>query len=307
MDVRQIRDFVVVVRCASFAAASRNLRVSQPGLGYQIKQLEEELQVRLLQRHARGVSLTPAGEAFLDHAQSILGAIDNAKLAMAALAQDARQELKIGLVPSLVQALGPVLLESARPDKTRIRLKEAYTVELQEGVMNGSLDVAICLDVGRSPLRTLPIYSEALYLIGPRSDLDRSMPEIPVAKLAGLPMILGHLGDTSRRLLQEAAASAGVKLIVDQEVESQSLLRSLVLHSGRHAVAPHGMFAQEVENGLLSARRIIDPEIRQSVNAVYAPSASAPLQATIGTLAQSILEDAPASSVGVNMVSMAAE
>jgi LysR family nitrogen assimilation transcriptional regulator len=307
MDVRQIRDFVAVVRCASFAAASRNLRVSQPGLGYQVKQLEEELQVQLLQRHARGVSLTPAGQTFLDHAESILGAINNAKHAMAALAQDARQELKIGLTPTLVQALGPVLLASAHLDKTKIRLEEAYTKELHEGLMNGSLDVAICLSIGRPPLRTLPIYNEPLYLIGPRSDLKNLRQKVSVTELSGLPLVLGYRSHMPRCILEDAATSAGIKLTVDQEIESQSLLRSLVLHSGRYTVAPYGMFAQEIANGSLSARRIVDPEIRQSVNAVYASTVSPSLQRMIVTLTQSILNDAPILPDAVNLVSIAAE
>lgn len=307
MDVRQLRDFVAVVRCASFAAASRNLRVSQPGLGYQIKQLEEELQVRLLQRHARGVSLTPAGERFMDHAESILGAINNAKLAMAALAQDARQEPKIGLVPSLVQALGPVLLASAHQDKTKIRLTEAEATELHEGLMDGSLDIAICLSAGRPPLRTLPIYSEPLYLIGPRSNQDGPSKKISVAELEGLPLVLAGRGHMGRRLLEEAAASAGVKLTIDQEIESQSLLRSLVLHSGRYTVAPYGMFAHEIENGALSAHPVLDPEIRQSINVVYASTVSSSLQRTIGQLVEVILNVAPIPPDAVNLVSMAAE
>lgn len=307
MDVRQIRDFVAVVRCSSFAAASRNLRVSQPGLGYQVKQLEEELQIQLLQRHARGVSLTPAGETFLGHAESILGAINNAKLAMAALAQDARQELKIGLMPSLIQPLGPILLAAAQQEGTKIRLAEAYADELQDGLANGSLDIAICLTAGKPPLRTLPIYNEPLYLIGPRLDIENPRQKISMAKLVGLPLVLGHRHRAPRCIIEDAAAGAGVKLTVDQEVESQSLLRSLVLHSGRHTIAPYSMFVQEIENGSLSARRIVEPEIRQSVNVIYASAASAILQGIIGKLVQFILNEVPMSRGAVNLVSLAAE
>jgi LysR family nitrogen assimilation transcriptional regulator len=306
VDVRQIRDFVAVVRCSSFAAASRNLRVSQPGLGYQIKQLEEELQVQLLQRHARGVSLTRAGETFLDHAESILTEINKAKLAMAAIAQDDRQELRIGIAPSLVQALGPVLLGSTRQDKRKIRLKEGYAAELHDGLANGSLDIAVCLSEGKPPLRTIPIYSEPLYVVGPKSDLSPLRKKISVAELAALPLVVGHRAHPSRRLLEEAAAQAGVKLTVDQEIESQALLRSLVLHSGRYAAAPYGTFAEEIDNKSLSAWRIVGPEIRQSVNLVYPATASASLEGVVSGLIQSILDEAPIPCDATSLVSTAA-
>ncbi len=304
MDVRQIRDFVAVVRCSSFAAASRNLRVSQPGLGYQVKQLEEELQVRLLQRHARGVSLTQAGEAFLDHAESILAAINTAKLAMAEIANEDRHTIRIGLAPSL-QALGAPLLESLHQDAKKIQLKEAYGLELHQMLMNGSLDIAICLSPGKAPLQTLPIYSEPLYLIGHKTGVPRKT--ISVAELAALPLVLGSRARTPRRLLDEAMAAAGGKLTIDQEVESQALLRSLVLHGGRYTVAPYGAFAEELENRPLSVRRIVGPQIRQSVNVVYPGNLQASLQRTVGRLVQIILNEAPLPPDAVNLVAMAAE
>ena len=305
MDVRQIRDFVAVVRCSSFAAASRNLRVSQPGLGYQVKQLEEELQVRLLQRHARGVSLTRAGEAFMDHAESILAAINNAKLAMAAIANDDRHKIRVGLAPSL-QALGPLLL--ALPHQNaKIRLKEAYSLELHQGLLEGSLDVAICLSVGKPPLRTIPIYSEPLYVVGPKLDISPQRRRITVAELAALPLVLGCRARTPRRLLDDAVAAVGIKLTIDQEVESQALLRSLILHSGRYTIAPYGAFAEEIENRSLSARRIVGPEIRQSVNAIYPASLPAAVERSVGQIVQLILNEAPLPPDAINLVSMAAE
>lgn len=306
MDVRQIRDFVAVVRCSSFAAASRSLRVSQPGLGYQVKQLEEELQVRLLQRHARGVSLTRAGEAFMDHAESILAAINNAKLAMAAIANDDRRTIRVGLAPSL-QALGPLLLASPHQNATKIWLKEAYSPELHEGLLGGDLDIAICLSVGKPPLRTIPIYSEPLYVVGPRVDISPQRKRVTLAELAALPLVLGCRARTPRRLLDDAVAAAGIKLTIDQEVESQALLRSLVLHSGRYTIAPYGAFAEEIGNNLLSARRIVGPEIRQAVNAIYPASLPASMERSVGQIVQLILNEAPLPPDAINLVSMAAE
>jgi hypothetical protein len=81
----------------------------------------------------------------------------------------------------------------------------------------------------------------------------------------------------------------------------------LVLHSGRYTVAPYGAFAEEIENKSLSARRIVGPEIRQSVNAVYPASLPASVERSVGRLVLSVLNEAPLPPDAINLLSIAAE
>jgi LysR family hca operon transcriptional activator len=79
MELRHFRYFVAVAEAGSLTvAAAQKLHTSQPSLSRQIRDLEDEVGVQLLRRSARGIELTPAGRAFLDHARSVLSQVEAA-------------------------------------------------------------------------------------------------------------------------------------------------------------------------------------------------------------------------------------
>lgn len=81
VSLSQIRYFVAVAEAGTVGRAAQRLRVAQPPLSRQIRALEDEIGTQLFERSPRGMALLPSGRVFLDHARSILAAVDRAVLA----------------------------------------------------------------------------------------------------------------------------------------------------------------------------------------------------------------------------------
>lgn len=117
MELRHLRYFRAVAQELHFGRAAALLHVAQPPLSQQIRQLERELGVELLQRTTRSVDLTPAGRAYLRHVAAILDAVDDAGTQARRIAEGTEGHLSIGcvgsatysLLPALVRALGEAL------------------------------------------------------------------------------------------------------------------------------------------------------------------------------------------------------
>src|SRR6202140_6010433 len=99
IELRHLRYFVAVAEAGSLTvAAQRKLFTSQPSLSRQIRDLEDQVGAELLTRSARGIELTPAGRAFLDHARLVLSQVEAAADVSRGIAYPAKPCFVIGFL-----------------------------------------------------------------------------------------------------------------------------------------------------------------------------------------------------------------
>jgi DNA-binding transcriptional LysR family regulator len=152
--IHELEYFVAVADELSFVKAARRLHLSQPPLSRHIRKLEQKLGVPLFERNTRRVTLTAAGETFLEDARVLLRKIDRAAEA-ARLAQDGKsQRLDIGMVGILLRPDVIQLLREFREQNPacQIRLHDLQAPELEAAVENGTLDAAFLFLSGREKL-----------------------------------------------------------------------------------------------------------------------------------------------------------
>src|SRR5262245_1670489 len=107
VDLHQLRIFVAVARLGNFTRAAERLGLSQPSLSLHIRQLEQDLGVRLFDRSTRSVALTPAGDDFLPTAERLLDDFQSAVAAVADLAARRRGRVAVAVLPSVAAELLP--------------------------------------------------------------------------------------------------------------------------------------------------------------------------------------------------------
>src|SRR5262245_53975281 len=146
VELRHLRYFVAVAEMENLSrAATEKLHVAQPSLSRQIRDLEDELGVQLLERTAKSVRLTDAGRAFLEEARAILKRADEAVVKTRGIA--GRQELRVGDWPLGTARIMPALLrayQQAMP-KVHVKLHDWSVDQNIAGVRDGRLQLAILL------------------------------------------------------------------------------------------------------------------------------------------------------------------
>src|SRR4051812_39179302 len=119
MELRHLRYFVAIAEERSITRAAERLWIAQPGLSTQLRRLEAEVGTQLLNRHPRGVELTPAGDVFLERARATLVAAEAARLTGTDLEAGLVGTVRLGIAAEAPAALAPPLLAAfgrARPN-----------------------------------------------------------------------------------------------------------------------------------------------------------------------------------------------
>lgn len=229
MNLRDLEYLVALADHRHFGRAASACFVSQPTLSTQLKKLERELGVALVERSHGGVLLTTAGEAIVERSRHLLQDAAEIRSIARQAAEPGSGTVSLGVFPTLGPYLLPHVMENVRralPD-LRLRLVEAKTADLLDQVRAGTLDaalVAIGADLGGLDVR--PLFREEFVLAVPR-DLD--IPE---------PATMSTLGEHEVLLLDEGHCLRDQALAVCTTAgASESGFRATSLETLRHMVA----------------------------------------------------------------------
>ncbi len=193
MELRHLRYFAAVAAHGSFNQAAQNLHLTQPALSRQVKDLEDELGVRLLLRGKNAVTLTDAGEVFYEEARDLLARADQA---VQRVRGESRNEvLRIGYSPSLTAGIMPGALEKlqAATPGVRIELADLSVREMNELAKAGQLDLLITPESPAEAAVPGFQWSElrrvSAVLVMPETHPLARLKRIPAARLRDLPLI----------------------------------------------------------------------------------------------------------------------
>lgn len=205
LDPKLLLTFREVARSGSISAAARKLGWTQPALGAQLKKLERDAGTALVSRHARGISLTPAGEVLLGHADAIAGRLLVAQAALRDSVRGRASRLSIATFPSGASAIiGRTAAKlTAGPDAPEIRTVEMEPPLAVEALTEGQVDAALIFEhegdeaeslVGSSTLRAQTLGSDELLVALPaQHPLADGEGPLAAEQLAGADWISGCL------------------------------------------------------------------------------------------------------------------
>ncbi|MEV0323650.1 LysR family transcriptional regulator [Streptomyces sp. NPDC050658] len=307
MDLTVWRTFVTVCRLGSLSAAAAELHHTQSAVSRQIAGLERQVGVPLMERHARGVRVTSAGEVFRRHALVTLNEADRAVRAARDTGEGGLgRVLAVGATPSLAAGVVPEALRALLEQGEAVRwsLLPGLSASLYERVVAGDLDVAVVTDAPPG----LPHDPRVEHrLLG----LDAMVVALPLGhpRAGGGPVSIEVLGDQtwvedndgSAALLRRHAARAGVSARVD--LAAADLPGKLALVATGHAIALiPGVLAGALRADVTTVG-LVDPPAR----GVYAvmpsgdphPCAAALVGRLAGAFAAACPEGVVGGSVGV--------
>src|SRR4051812_31318064 len=258
MELRHLRYFVTIAEERSITRAAERLWIAQPGLSTQVRRLEAELGIRLLDRHTRGVELTPAGKVFLERARATLAAAEAARATGAHLKAGLVGTLRLGIAAEAPAGRASPLLAAFAQDRPGVEVTvfESYSGTLMRDLRDGRLDAVITPSAfGSAELRSLPLGSESwVVLTGPGHRLAVPGP-VGARELGAEPVVVtGHRdGAGHDRAVAALLTGLGITPVLQRGGPGPAMYAAVA--SG-HAVA---LTTAAAANGELIARPL-EPE-----------------------------------------------
>ena len=231
MNLRAVHYLVTLADVRHFSKAAERCHVSQPTLSTQIRKLEDELDVQLVERSPRKVMLTEVGEEIVERARAMLGESDAIR-AIARRSKDPHSgTVRIGIFPTLAPYFLPHVVPEIRRRFPRLtlRLFEEKTEDVINMLHQGRLDAGLlALPIEAEQLATRVLFEEPFVLAVPESHALSARETITLDDLLEEELLLLEDGHCLREQALEVCHLAGAHEKLDFHATSMETLRQMV-------------------------------------------------------------------------------
>lgn len=261
MPLAPLRTLAVVARFGSFSRAATQLALTQPAVSMQIRQLEDAVGVRLLERAGRRVRPTAEGTIVLEHAARAFSELARAVERLHALRGVVAGPVRLGTGTAISMYVLPPLLRTLRARHPGVDLvvTTGTAADMARAVAEGDLDVGVVsLPVRRRELSVTPFITDEFVAIAAPGHWRRRAP-LDAAALQPERFILDQRGAMSRRLIDEWLGRRGVVPVVQAELANTEATKELVMAGLGVSIASWFSVRREVAAGRLAVRRLRPP------------------------------------------------
>jgi LysR family transcriptional regulator, transcription activator of glutamate synthase operon len=272
MELRQLRYLVALAEELNFTRAAASEHIAQPALSQQIRRLEDELGLAVVERTTRHVALTEAGELLVVRARRILAELESAQTELEALRGMYTGHVTIGAM----HTMGPVDLSLAlaqfhhRHPDVGLTVREQASEEMAEMLRVDELDLAFLSVTERIESRGLGLYqllSEELVVLLPRDHALGERRRVRMAELAEEHFITFREGARLRELLFTAGRGAGFEPHVTLESNDSQRIRRVVARGLGVAILPRS--DAEGPGADVAVATLIEPALRRDITLAW--------------------------------------
>ena len=272
VTLRQLRTFKTVADLSSFSLAAQRLKLSQPSVSYQVKELEVALGLPLLDRLGKRVHLTEAGTLIYDYTRRMLDVLEEATVAIEEMRGIQRGTLRVGASTTVGIYLLPAALgafKKLHPGLV-ISLEIGTRARVQDQVLRNELDLAVVGPALKDPeLAIIPFLSDELVVVAPAGHPFAGKRGLTLKDIANQPFVMREAASGSRWSLEKAARKAGARLIVAMELGSNGAIKHAVESGLGIAVLSRYACALELASGRLVELNVRGFPIRRDWHIVH--------------------------------------
>ncbi|MBX9840254.1 MAG: LysR family transcriptional regulator [Xanthobacteraceae bacterium] len=257
MDHRGLNAFLAIARLGSVGAAASALSLTQPAVSRTLRKLEQDLGVQLFLRHSTGMELTAFGQSLLPHATSLETGLHRALEEIDLLRGTSKGSARVGILPSLVPDILPIVLNRVRLKLPGIQLHivEAPNHQLTRALLRGEIDFALAAappDLTEDNIRVTPLVNDEICIVT-RAAHPIAKKKSPTQKdLREYSWALQERGGLIWRRFQTLFANANLDLPpVTLTANSIQTLKSVVVSSDLITMLPRMSIWSEEKNKIL--------------------------------------------------------